>query len=150
MTDIAVIMDPTQARGDWAISGSDLESGADLVSAVMVSLFTDQWAGPDFSPPDGSRDLRGWWADTYTGDPIGSRLWTLERATKTTATLNLGRKCAEDALQWLITDGLAASVTVVAEWQGRQSALLALGIKIVEPSGRATVFNFGLPWSEIS
>lgn len=150
MTDIAVVMVPTWARGDWALAAADLQSGSDLQSAVSVSLFTDAWAGPDFTPPDGSRDLRGWWGDTYTGDPIGSRLWTLERSAKTTATRNLAQRYAEDALAWLVEDGLAATVIVQAEWQGQQSAMLAMRIIITEPSGRQSVLNYGLPWSEVA
>lgn len=148
--DIAIVFDGPNARGDWQMNGADLLSGADLQSAVMVSLFTDAWAGTDFSPPDGARDNRGWWADTYTGDPIGSRLWTLARATKTTATLNLAQKYAENSLQWLIDDGLAASVVVNAAWQSQQAAMLALRITITEPSGQKSVLNYGLPWSEIA
>jgi phage gp46-like protein len=148
--DIALVMDPTQLRGDWQMAGSDLLSGADLETAVLVSLFTDAWAGADFTPPDGSADLRGWWADTYTGDPIGSRLWTLERATKTQATLNLAIQYANEALAWLVTDGLAASVAVFAEWQGDEGAFLAMSITITEPSGQVTVFQYGSVWSEIN
>ena len=33
--------------------------------------------------PQGTSDRRGWWADPYDDQPLGSNLWQLERAKKT-------------------------------------------------------------------
>lgn len=149
MPDIAITWDNTAGRGVWTMDGADLRSGSDLQTAILVSLFTDQVAPPDYAPPapSGSADRRGWWADTYNGYAIGSLLWTLARAAKTTATLTLVRKYAADALGWMIEAGIVASFDIVAQWVNRT----AIGLQITahKPSGQPEAFNFGWAWGQL-
>ena len=85
--DIAVTWDTQALRGDWKIAAGAFVLDAGLQTAVLVSLFTDRVASPDFVPPAGSpQDRRGWWGDTYRRRPIGSRLWQLYRAKKSGST----------------------------------------------------------------
>ena len=105
------------AKGyDWVLSGGDLLLDAGLESAVLISLFTDRRAvADDTSVGD---DRRGWWGDAYPerpGDLIGSRLWLLSREKQLPATLRRAEEYAAEALQWLVTDGVARSVAVAAE-----------------------------------
>ena len=51
-------------RGDWVMNGAQLQSGGDLTTAVLISLFTDRQARSDDVIPDGTTDQRGWWADS--------------------------------------------------------------------------------------
>lgn len=143
MPDIAIAWDTQNSRGDWTLVNGDLATGADLEAAVMVSIFSDRDAGPDYSV---SEDRRGWWADAYEPQPIGSRIWTLERSKKTDAVLAMAKGYAAEALGWLVTDGLAASVDVVTEWQGTR---LAIGITITEPDGKKILLNYGAVWGEV-
>jgi phage gp46-like protein len=108
--DIQVLWDNTNALGDWGLAQGDLQTGQDLETACLVSLFTDALATPDFIPTDGTGDRRGWWADTYEVTPPGSNLWQLDRAKKTRDTLGAARGYTLDALQWLIDDGVAKAV----------------------------------------
>lgn len=143
MPDITTFWVPAEGRGDWAVRGPDLAAGRDLETAVLISLFTDRRAEPDDVIPDGSGDPRGWW-----GDPdLGSRLWLLERAKQTEDTRQRAQDYAQEALEWLVEDGVADEVTVVAEWQAR--GFLGLRVTIVEPDGREGVLNYQWAWQGV-
>lgn len=156
--DIAIAWDPLHGRGDWYIAngGLAIDQGG-LQSAVLVSLFTDGRAPDDAALPPGSDDRRGWWADTYQADDIGSLLWLLARAKKAGngngyagATGNLLKR-VEDvcraALKWLLDDGVARSVDVTARWLSAS----ALGVRIVitKPFGAAVAFDYSWAWNGI-
>ena len=133
MRDIGIAWDTANGRGDWADAAQDAAYAAlpnavdgDLVAAALVSLFTDRRASADFVPPDRTGDRRGWWADAYEPDPIGSRLWQLERARRTPQTLLQARDCCTEALAWMQRDGIAANIGVLTFWAGRT----ALGIRV--------------------
>jgi phage gp46-like protein len=150
--DIMIRWDNLNMAGDWVLAAGDLQTGQDLETACLVSLFTDKLATPDFVPTDGTSDRRGWWADPYNDSPLGSNLWQLERAKKTRDTLALARRYAQDALQWLITDGVATQVNVNTSWLGRSPGSTALGmtVAIVKPNGSLTRFTFGWAWQNLA
>ena len=150
--DILVQWDNTNTIGDWTLAGGDLQTGQDLETACLVSLFTDKLATPDFVPTDGTSDRRGWWADLYSDQPLGSSLWQLERAKKTRDTLGLARRYAQDALQWLIDDGVAASVVVDTRWLDNPigGTMMGIAIAITKPDGSMTRFVFGLAWDNLA
>ena len=150
--DILVQWDNTNTIGDWSLAEGDLQTGQDLETACLVSLFTDKLATPDFVPTDGTSDRRGWWADLYNDQPLGSNLWQLERAKKTRDTLGLARRYAQDALQWLVDDGVAASVVVDTRWLGDPtgSTMMGIAIAITAPNGSLTRFVFGYMWSGLA
>src|SRR5215469_5664227 len=149
--DILVQWDNTQGIGDWLLATGDLQTGQDLETACLVSLFTDKLATPDFVPTDGTTDRRGWWADPYNDQPLGSNLWQLERAKKTRDTLGLARTYALDALQWLITDGIARAIDCNTMWLGGAgSTALGIALAIVKPGGTLTRFTFGWAWQGLA
>ena len=118
MPDIRTAYDAAARRMDYAIAPPGLAEDAALETAVLLSLFSDRRAEPDEAPPDGSDDRRGWWADAYpaaVGDRLGSRLWLLSRSKGTAAVLALARSYAEEALAWLVEDGVAERVEVIVE-----------------------------------
>ncbi len=155
MPDIALAWQPLDARGDFGIAGGALATGNDLETAVLVSLFSDAAASPGYVAPDGSTDPRGWWADTYEtaaagGTVLGSLLWQLFRGVKagnTNLPLQAQNACAV-ALQWLVADGIAASVQVAAGWV----APTALGIQVVvtRPNGGTQQFRYQALWDALS
>lgn len=150
--DVLIQWDNTYTIGDWTLADGDLQTGQDLETACLVSLFTDKLATPDFRPTDGTTDRRGWWADPYNEQPLGSNLWQLERAHKTRDTLGLARRYAQDALQWLVADGVAASVAVDTRWLGNEtgSTMLGIAIAITKPDGSMTRFVFGWAWDNLA
>lgn len=104
---------------DWAIADGDLLADGGLYTAVAISLFTDRVANPDDPLPNDSGDRRGWWGDVWlppladgTPDHIGSRLWLLARALQLPQTAQRAQAYCQEALAWLVDDGVAASVAV--------------------------------------
>ena len=58
----------------------------------------------------------------------GSRLWELARSKETAETLRRAEDAANDALSWMLADGLARSISVMAYSPAREG--LGLVIKI--------------------
>ena len=143
--DIRILWDNNLALGDWGLAEGDLETGQDLETACLVSLFSDLLATPDFTPTDGTADRRGWWADPYSEVSLGSSIWQLERAKKTRATLGDARRYALDALQWLLDDGVVKQIFCNTMWLN--STMLGIAIALVKPDGTRTRFMFGWAWT---
>lgn len=140
--DIATAWNVAENRGDWTIAAGDLASEAGLRTAILISLATDRLAEPD-DPIEPGEDPRGWWADAYdidgTNDRIGSRLWLLRREKSTEATRRRAVLYAEEALEWLVADGIAEAVAVIAEYQGAQRETLAMQITLRRGAAGADV-----------
>lgn len=109
MTDLAFRLD--EAGSDLQIELGDLKTDEGLVSAVLVSLWSDARARADDSIPDGGDDVRGYWGQE-TGDDFGSRLWLYDRSKMGAATENEVREAAQSALRWLVAEEIASEVTV--------------------------------------
>ncbi|MCM2569698.1 MULTISPECIES: phage GP46 family protein [Achromobacter] len=117
MSDIRTVWDAGVAHGDWLLSEGALVTGADLATAMLVSVFTDAMAAPDDVIPDGTGDPRGWWGDQFDPDaPLGSKLWLLQREKQTQTTLNRAYDYLAEALKWLIDDGVVARFDISVEW----------------------------------
>ena len=132
------------ARGDWELNGAQLQSGNDLATAVLISLFTDRQARADDVIPDGTTDRRGWWAD---GDVlIGSRLWLLDRSKQTTETLNRAYDYITEALQWMIDDGVVMQFGVNVQWMN--PGQLGANVVAYRSDGTNSAMNYGWAWSK--
>lgn len=106
-----------------------MDAADPLVRAVLVSLFTWRRANPDDALPGDQR--QGWWGDSFPtvpNDRIGSRLWLLSRAKLLPETVNRAREYAEEALRWLVEDGVASRVEVQAERRGLDGLALAVSV----------------------
>ena len=105
---------------------------ATLAEQVAVSLFSDS----------------GWWGDTLEdrGDTTGSGLSSLARAVITEDTARTAEDLARTALQWLITDGIAESVEVVATITDGDRTGLELVVSVVR--GKAT--GYPALWEEVA
>ena len=131
MADIAIVWD--QGCGSLQLNGADLLTDDSLLTAVLISLFTDRRALASDEIPDGTRDRRGWWGDSFRPRPIGSRLWLLRREKTLASVISRARAYADEALGWLSQDGVASSVVCHAERVGH--ARLALSVRITLPDG---------------
>lgn len=147
---------------DWRLSGAQLEGDDGLETAIVLSLFTDRRAADDDALPDGTDDRRGWWADAYPdvdGDAIGSRLWLLFREKETQAVVQRAREYTEEALAWLLEDGVASRVVVETGWVDRVSGVLfeaktptsmpgvlGIGITVYRPAQPVAKFRFETFW----
>lgn len=148
MTDIQTLWNTETGYGDWQLVGTDLLAGDDLGTAVLISLFTDGQAGPNDIIPDGTNDRRGWCGDLGQDIRIGSRLWLLDRAKQTTATLLAAENYAAEALQWLLNDGVVAKIDIAAQWV-RQS-FLGLEITLYQQDGTKRALKYAWAWKELN
>ncbi len=127
----------------------DNDKAHPLVRAVLISLFTWRRANADDTLPDPKGFRMGWWGDSYpavANDRIGSRLWLLARAKLTLTTVQRAQDYAEEALQWLIDDCVAARIAVRAVRQGLST--LALQCTLFAADGTANaVLRFDNLWS---
>lgn len=149
MADIKIVWDALNMRGDWQISNGDLATGDDLETAVLIMLFSDAALPLDVEPPDGTDDHRGWAGDTYNTAPIGSLLWTLRRASisNVSATIQRVEDICEKALEPLLTNGVAKSVSVVATYFG--NGTIAIEVTITQPSGVVRNFKYQWAWASV-
>jgi phage gp46-like protein len=122
---------------DFAIDPEtgDLMLTEGLESALFVSLFSDRRARADEVADPMKR--RGWMGDLVAeqpGDVHGSGLWLYEQRRLTGEVAAGVRLEAENALDWLVREGLLrnASAEVVADPAKRR---LTLAIDLAEPGG---------------
>lgn len=111
--DFALSFDSESGLLDMSLAGADFAGDDTLRTAVFLSLCTDRLAQP-YEVPEGEH-RRGWWADAYAqvlGDLFGCRWWLLAREKQLQSTVQRAKGYAQEALDWLIEDGLAKSVTV--------------------------------------
>lgn len=101
--------------GDLILEAGDLSDQGGIVTAVLVSLFSDALAPADDTRPLLEQDRRGYWAEV-PGDTYGSFLWQLDRAKSTSETAAKAAGSASAALDWLLTAGIAASVSASASY----------------------------------
>ncbi len=145
MTDIA-LKQLDSGIFDIEIADGDLLSDNGMRTAVVLSLFTDRVADSDDVIPDGSDNRRGWWADAYNddGDIIGSRLWILGREKQTDRTLERAAEYADEALNWLLKDGVARSVSHTASWSSEGMLVLVTTIERSDNSTFRAAFEVSL------
>lgn len=142
MSDISIVWKAT--AGDFVLAGADLQSGDDLATAVVISLFTDRVAQIDDMIPDGSGDPRGWHGDDPAA-PIGSRLWLIFRGKRTQQTLTDAQSYAQEALQWLVDDGVIADFDIDVEWQ--TPSTLAMRVTLFKTDGTQRVLAYAWVWN---
>jgi phage gp46-like protein len=149
MTDLALRWNDETVSADLMLSGGALAMDDGLRTAILISLFSDARAAEDADLPEAGDDRRGWWGDQFAAgagpdagsaadrNRIGSLLWLLHRAKATSANLQLARQSAEEALAWLVRDGVAARVGVTVEAQSVDGVRqrLAIGVELDRPSG---------------
>jgi phage gp46-like protein len=134
--------------GDWTVVGGNLQSGSDLETSVLISLFTDRIANADDVIPDGTTDPRGWIGDLGQSVLIGSRLWLLGRSKLKPSIAPVAKSMAVDALQWLIDDGVVAKIDVITEVV--MPNRLNMQIIFYKQDGTKVAMNFTNAWAGIN
>ncbi|SAI74561.1 bacteriophage protein GP46 [Bordetella ansorpii] len=113
--DCALSLDPETGLLDMSLDGADFAGDDTLKTAVLLSLCTDRMAQEHEVGP--GEDRRGWWADAYAtppGDRFGCRWWLLAREKQLPSVVQRARDYAQEALAWMVADGLASAVSVSA------------------------------------
>ena len=137
----------SNGRCDWKVAAPGLAPETGLETAVIISLFSDRRAEADDVLPGDGQDRRGWWGDAYSqiqGDRFGSRLWLLSREKLVPETLRRAREYAEEALAWMVEDGVADRIVATAE--AIDHKLLGLAVEIHRPKQAPESFRFNIYW----
>lgn len=119
----------------------------ELARSVMISLFS--WARAHDDDDVEGRRRYGFWGDTYgdAGERTGSRLWLLRRQKITETVIERARAYAQEALEWLVADGVADSVEVSAE----RGALDRVDLLVkVSRNGDSRTLRFADVWSTLN
>ena len=110
--DVKLVQDD-QGILDIPVDGNDLEGTDGLLTAIIVSLFTD--ARGNSSVVADAYKRRGWVGNLLTlneGYELGSTLWLLEQARLNQNTAIAAEGYARKSLQWMIDDGIVDVIEV--------------------------------------
>lgn len=120
-----------------------------LADAVYRSLFS--WArARDDDELINPNEKYGWWGDLLANektDKYGSRLWLLLRTVDTSQTRLQAQDLCEDALQWLIDDGICSAVRVEVEHYGM--GVIVISVTCTRADGSEEELNFAGLWDGI-
>lgn len=138
--------EPQSAAQPLATYALALEDG--LQTAIILSLFTDARADRDAKLPLQQTDRRGWVGDEFMtatqgarAEAWGSALWLIYISKVTPDVLERARFAAQEALAWLVRDGIASRVVVTAQWAGPALDRLALRCAIYKPDQLEPVYD---------
>lgn len=127
---------------DLVVENGTLKADNTLETSVLVSLHSNRRVEAEDLPP-GITNQEGWWADQFGdvfGDLIGSRLWTLFRGKVVDETVVEMETIITQSLNWMLEDGIAASVDANAERTGTNE--ITATIEITKPDGDNIPFKF--------
>jgi phage gp46-like protein len=152
LADIALTWSNTTSDADMSLIDDDLASDRGLITAMLLSLFTDRRAETDDVPPSGDpNDRRGWWADQFAeveGDKIGSRLWLLDRAKLSNENKLRAREYVLEAWQWMLDDKVAASIPITVTRMDAPAGIMIAG-ELLRPGRDPVSFRFAHCWDHI-
>jgi phage gp46-like protein len=147
--EIKISWNETNQEYDINFEDGDFENENGLTTAVLISLFTDRRATSD-DDLDDPEDLRGWWGDQvseFEDDQIGSKLWLLKRASTTEKNVQKYKKFTEEALAWMVDDGVAKNIEVIATRLAYpDDDTICLDIKIFRYDGNVITYKFDDLW----
>lgn len=148
MADIRTIFLDLTEGADYVLENFLLGEDDGLTTAVVLSLFTDARASASDRLPGDSSDRRGWWGNEFApvaGDIEGSLLWLLAPGKQLRSKLIEAQQYAQAALAWLIADGIAGRVVVVAT--NPRDGVLKVDIAIYKPTGEL-LSQYEILWSQ--
>ncbi len=146
--DIEFFWNKVETKADYQLVNGDLAHDHDIKTAVIISLFTDRRAADDDRLPFPDSSKRGWWADALLTRRIGSRLWLLFREKQTQDVVNRCNEYGKEALQWLVDDGIAKTVTFKAFIL--RTGILAFTVTIERNNKPPESFKFEFAWQGVN
>jgi len=136
---ISLVLNNVTMLSDLVRNGGNIVTDDSLETAVLISLFTRGRARPGDVLPEPLGNRGGYWGDSYPdvpGDQMGSRLWLLSRSIASQEVVNQAQVYSQEALDWMVVDGVARSV--VAETERRAEDVLAFKVSIEKPTDVAS------------
>lgn len=147
--DLSFIRRGTSSTADLLVAGGDLYLGDDLYTSVGLSLFVN---ARDFNGGFDPRDItsrQGFWGDAFRISPLGSLLWKYRRSKSVPALLELVRSACQDALKWMVQDGVAGSVDVSTKWTSTLKDKMIIEVIIKKPSGESVSLAYSFAWNQL-
>lgn len=136
MKDAAIIW--IDGFGNLSVDGEDLLIDDSLTNAVIISLFTDRAVSDDELRDDQSN--AGWWGDSFSDSPWGSRLWLLAREKSLQSVADDAEDYAYESLNWMIDDEFVDSIVATATRESSQNNavkdVLHLNLEFHLPDGQ--------------
>lgn len=148
MADIKTVWNADELHADWLAGNGELASGDDYQTAVIISLFTDRQAREDDRYED--NDRRGWWGDSTENEQMGSRLWLLRREKLTNSVRLRSLEYANEALKWLLDDGIVKAIEPIAEIVFPNRLNLFIRYRVPESNNWETLQFFWIWESQIN
>ena len=105
-----------------------------LKRAVIISLFS--WRRDDHQ--------WGWWGDLISDITLGSCLWKLKQSKLTQQTIADAKTYCEQALQWLIDEGVCRVIDV--QVQRNELDSLSIEVTLTKNDGQKTEIRFSDVW----
>lgn len=147
MSDIAIEYKSQIKEYDISILNGDLKECDDLDSAVIISLFT--WARAAAGEVGENAPRFGWFGDKIDADntdSTGSKLYLLKRKKITNQTIMDAREYIEQALRWMIADGVATEINAEVERNSSDVNRVDALVQIVR-GDRSRTMKFNDLWS---
>ena len=146
-SDIKIQFNDLTQEFDFVYNNGDLLREEGLETAVLISLFTDRRANEDDELINAG-EYRGWWGDLLSeDDQIGSRLWLIKGQKATQSNVILAKEYIQEALQWMLDDGVVAKIDVETEAQGPpEHKILAARIRLWYTDGNVVSIKFENLW----
>lgn len=125
-------------------SNGSLSVDQSLETVVILSIFTNVHATEGEIKAAGLDTQLGWWADADTlrdpgRRPWGSKFWLLSRGKTTLETLRRLEGYVVSALQWLVDEGIVASVSCQAT--RLRPGVVGLDLTLTRPSKLLPAFR---------
>ncbi len=133
----------TLGPADATVSGNDLETELGLENCVLISLGTNARAGAGDKLPEENINRDGFWGSELLGFNLGSKSWLLGRSKITPEVVALAEQYENDALKWMVNDGIVSAVETTAVRAGVRQ--ISVEHKLIRPSTNV-FFTYYLNW----
>ncbi|MEW6775036.1 MAG: phage GP46 family protein [Bdellovibrionota bacterium] len=152
--DLLLRYDEEKGYADLVFENGEFLQDGGLETACLISLLTEARALEDDLLPDPERGRSGWWGDSpgladVPGDSTGSREWLLDREYVQGGGEQLAariKEYTEEALKWLVDDGVAERVEVTVERSHDPPRHFVRSIQVFRPGEKEPAFKFKQEW----
>lgn len=123
----------------------DVDSGDDLITAILISLLSNASAESDWSY---SLDKYGWCCDSDIERPVGSLLWQLsyQPVQNNETYIAMSNGYIQEALSWLIEDNICKDVSVESSIVGDTGKSLLINVTVVKADD--SVLQYSYIWKQ--
>lgn len=130
---------------DLDFDGRDFVMSENLESSVILSLDIKALEEDAMNSAVANVDKysAGWWGNSFEETQIGSALWTIKKNVK--SAIDFAKENAKKALEWLVNDGVAASVETDAR---DEDGVCVIDVTVEKPDGKTEEIVFQKKWEE--